>query len=99
MPRLLSQRSVATVPVGHCCDNWFIFELMRPPIGDNVSAAPFPGFGGPGRPGFVSFSHGLGVFVPLGPRPGPYWHPGDVFLVLGATMATLVILDNLDDCF
>ena len=66
-------------------------------LATNVSATPFPGFGGPGRPGFVPFGHGPGVFVPHGPRPGPDWHPGDVLVVLGATVATLAILDNLDE--
>lgn len=65
-------------------------------LASSAPAAPFPGFGGPGHPGLGPFGHGPGVFVPHGRWPGHHWHPGDVLVVLGATVATVAILADLD---
>lgn len=88
MNRLSNKRSRGTVGL--------ISAICGCLLATHVSAAPFPGFGGPGHPGFVPFGHGPGVFAPRGPWPVHYWHPGDVLVVLGATAATLAILDDLD---
>ena len=58
-------------------------------LATNVSAARFPVFGGPGHPGFP-IGHGPGVFAPHGSWPG-------LLMLFGATVATLSILEHLDE--
>lgn len=55
-----------------------------------VSAGPFPPYAGPGHPGFFHFGHAPGVFAPHNPWSG-------ALLVFGVTVATLAILDRLDE--